>query len=318
MNFIKGRNNLAVTVYVPYDCPNNCKFCTSKNEYSKKTNLEKIKQHLHQVRNSSIKEVVFTGGEPMANCNILAELINIVDNKDVYINTSFIHPSIDLFLYLVNSTDCIKGINISRHAESFEQEKLSLIARDLFIKMINKPVKVNVVIGGNTNKSFFKDVLKRWGYYDVKVSFRADFSKTSPEKLHDLNDPILKKLLSFGEYVNRKYCDVCDTTLMKRENQYYEYHKGLETTSIEMGNSIIVNDVIIFPDGELCYDWDRKSKSIVIMKEQFELNRTEPVMTCACITDDDCSCGSCYGDIFKECESCGSKISYGSCGSGGC
>jgi len=317
MNFIKGRNNLAVTVYVPYDCPNNCEFCTSKQEYSRGSNLENIKEQLKQVRKSSINEVVFTGGEPMANCKTLLELISLVDNKDVYINTSLIYPTFEMFCDLVNFTKCIKGINISRHAVDFEHENLSLISRDHFVNMINKPIKINVVIGENATSSYFKSVLKRWGYYDVKVSFRADFNKTTPEELHNLGDVTLQELLKFGEFVDRKYCDVCDTTLMKRENQLYEYHRGLETTSIKLGNSIIVNDIIIFPDGEMCYDWNRKSKGIQEMKEQFNFNAKQTKRVC--IIDNDCSCGGCYGDIFKESGSDEVVYSYGgSCGSGGC
>ena len=30
MEYVAGRNNLACTIFVPYDCDNNCPFCTSK------------------------------------------------------------------------------------------------------------------------------------------------------------------------------------------------------------------------------------------------------------------------------------------------
>ena len=32
--FVSGRRNLALTVMVPFDCPNNCPFCESKKEYA--------------------------------------------------------------------------------------------------------------------------------------------------------------------------------------------------------------------------------------------------------------------------------------------
>ena len=34
MNFTIGRDNLALTVFVPWDCGNNCFFCTSKQKYA--------------------------------------------------------------------------------------------------------------------------------------------------------------------------------------------------------------------------------------------------------------------------------------------
>ena len=30
MEYVAGRNNLACTIFVPFDCDNNCPFCTSK------------------------------------------------------------------------------------------------------------------------------------------------------------------------------------------------------------------------------------------------------------------------------------------------
>ena len=33
MNFIKGRDNLACTIFVPVICGNNCSFCNTKKDY---------------------------------------------------------------------------------------------------------------------------------------------------------------------------------------------------------------------------------------------------------------------------------------------
>ena len=46
-----GRGNLAVTVFVPYDCPNHCPFCTSKDDYKDTTefSLDNILKSLEQV-----------------------------------------------------------------------------------------------------------------------------------------------------------------------------------------------------------------------------------------------------------------------------
>lgn len=39
MEYIKGRTNLSATIFVPYDCKNNCPFCTSKKDYFDINNL---------------------------------------------------------------------------------------------------------------------------------------------------------------------------------------------------------------------------------------------------------------------------------------
>lgn len=36
MEFRCGRSNLALTVFVPYDCKNSCRFCTTKKSYEEK------------------------------------------------------------------------------------------------------------------------------------------------------------------------------------------------------------------------------------------------------------------------------------------
>ena len=41
--YIPGREDLSVTVFIPTDCTNNCRFCTSKASYSeKKPDLKKV------------------------------------------------------------------------------------------------------------------------------------------------------------------------------------------------------------------------------------------------------------------------------------
>lgn len=298
MKFIKGRHNLSVTCYVPTDCLNNCSFCTSKKEYQKNTNIEKIKEQLRKVRDSSIKEVVFTGGEPMLTGRVLSELMDIVQNKTIYINTNFIQKDIAKFIHFFNNVSCLKGINISRHSTEFKYEKLKDIATDDYISLLTCPVKINVVIPEEREAGFFRKVLSRWQHSNFEVCFRSDFTKTNMSNLHTLDDPILMELLSIGEFIDHKYCEVCDTTIMY-SNEFrvkYIYHRGLETTSIKFGNTIQVNDIIIFPDGTLSYDWDRKSKWL----KEFETSILKKEV--------------CLQSSYSYGHGCGSS----GCGSGGC
>ena len=88
-DFTIGRDDFSVTVYVPWNCTNKCAFCSSKKDYNIiKSNYDKVKEQLKKIRNSLTDIIVFTGGEPSADVEKLKELVSIVDNKTVYINTT--------------------------------------------------------------------------------------------------------------------------------------------------------------------------------------------------------------------------------------
>lgn len=276
MKFVKGRDNLSVTVYVPYNCANDCKFCTSKEEYSKGVDAMKTIISLRKIRNSIINEVVFTGGEPMVNIEALKLLVEIVDNKDVYINTSFLELHNREFCDFVNSTPCIKGVNISRHKATFKEDKKMLngISEDSMIKSIKKPVKINVVLRSDElDKDFLKNVMARWSKFpNTMVCFRENYSLMTFSRLHILFEERVYLISSLGEYRSRSLCDVCDTISFENEYGKYSYHRGVLTTSIKIGeNTTQVNDIIIFPNGEICYDWDRKKDNIEDMFNEFKI-----------------------------------------------
>ena len=166
MRFVKGRDNLAVTVYVPYNCDNNCSFCTSKSEYKGAEKGESFvtELRLDEVRSSYINEVVFTGGEPMMNLKKLRRLVNIVNNKDVYINTTLINKNLDRFIAFVNETPCIKGVNISRHFSNFKEDAKLMkdIAADDYFEYFNKPIRINVVTPETITDASIMNILVRF------------------------------------------------------------------------------------------------------------------------------------------------------------
>ena len=41
-NIIIGRDNISATIFVPYDCTNKCKFCTTKYLYKKDIDYKKL------------------------------------------------------------------------------------------------------------------------------------------------------------------------------------------------------------------------------------------------------------------------------------
>lgn len=262
MEYKIGRNNLAATIYVPYDCDNNCPFCTSKIEYRQHfPNIGRIVQALKSlVDNPLIQDIVFTGGEPLANMTILKMLVDITRNKgkNVFINTTFPKDSHDSLFYLLEEGN-VSGINISRHESSYEQDSKLFynIAPDWLISKISVPVKINAVV---TNVDSFitklPAMINRWNKPNIRLCIRHDFRTTTFTNLHTLtDDPILNYLIQNYSFESRTFCDVCDTVNFE---EGISYHRGMEHSSIKMGDTVIVNDIIVFPDGFIAYDWDRK------------------------------------------------------------
>lgn len=262
MKYKIGRNNLAATIYVPYDCDNNCPFCTSKIEYRQHfPNVGRIVQALKSlVDNPLIQDIVFTGGEPLANMTILKMLVDITRNKgkNVFINTTFPKDSHDSLFYLLEEGN-VSGINISRHESSYEQDSKLFynIAPDWLISKISVPVKINAVV---TNIDSFitklPAIINRWSKPNIRLCIRHDFRTTTFTNLHTLtDDPILDYLIQNYSFESHTFCDVCDTVNFE---EGISYHRGMEHSSIKMGDTVIVNDIIVFPDGFIAYDWDRK------------------------------------------------------------
>lgn len=262
MKYKIGRNNLAATIYVPYDCDNNCPFCTSKIEYRQHfPNIGRIVQALKSlVDNPLIQDIVFTGGEPLANMTILKMLVDITrkKGKNVFINTTFPKDSHDSLFYLLEEGN-VSGINISRHESSYEQDSKLFynIAPDWLISKISVPVKINAVV---TNVDSFitklPTIINRWNKPNIRLCIRHDFRTTTFTNLHTLtDDPILNYLIQNYSFESHTFCDVCDTVNFE---EGISYHRGMEHSSIKMGDTVIVNDIIVFPDGFIAYDWDRK------------------------------------------------------------
>ena len=260
MKYLVGRNNLAATIYVPYDCQNNCPFCTSKKEYSRlKMDEEAVKDALKKlVRHPEIQDIVFTGGEPTANPRLLGELVHIAQGKNVFINTTLPRKNFHACLPIFNS-GLVKGVNVSRHSSSFARDSKLFrdIVEDWNIDSIKVPVKVNAVLMDNTTTDEVEEIIQRWKpYKNVTLCFRRDFRKTNFSNLHPLyGDTILDYLSENYTFTGHTFCDVCDTVSFAER---VTFHRGMEESSFEMGGRVIINDVIVFPDGYIAYDWDGK------------------------------------------------------------
>ena len=343
MKFKFGRSNMAITVYVPYDCENACPFCTSKKEYAKtKMDLEAVKSALQEaIKIPGITDVVFTGGEPTADIRKLYELIKIAQYKNVYVNTTLPRKNFFAVQELCDE-GVITGINISRHATSFTEDcKLfHNIVDDWAFEGISVPIKVNAVLTDKTTTEDVAEIIHRWqSNPNVTVCFRRDFRKTTPETLHTMfGDEILDYLIDNYEFASHGFCDVCDTV---KFTENIAFHRGLEKSSLQVGNTVIVNDIIIFPDGFVAYDWDKKpisdldglmgvskptkeeSKKAAYF-EDIAKKASKPKKEVAPVVSAGSSCGISHGCGLppvstpkRTCSSCGVSFSCGF-GSGSC
>lgn len=292
LDFTIGRNDFSVTVYVPWNCNNNCKFCSSKEDYEKiKSDFPKLKESLQLIRESILPIVVFTGGEPSADVEKLRELVSIVDNKIVYINTTLPYKNCGTFIKFVNDTPCVKGISISRHKYNYGDDCKILhnIADDDIITLIQKPVRINVVEDGEDPFSPFKieRYVARWekiaklkgGPKSLILNLRSNYCLQDRHYLHEMTDcKVINDLASKYYYSAHNFCNVCDTCTFEKldENKNTElvilYHRGVMHTAIKFANIVEVNDLIILQNGDICYDWDGKKEQIETFLDMIKPN----------------------------------------------
>ena len=80
MNIMKKiKEGPTVTMFVPYDCNNSCPFCVNKEEYrnSSSFDLDRCYRSLDLLdRIFPHNDVVFTGGEPLAELEALEDIID--------------------------------------------------------------------------------------------------------------------------------------------------------------------------------------------------------------------------------------------------
>jgi hypothetical protein len=276
-NFIlkKGRANLALTIFVPWDCKNNCKFCTIKKEYQNlKMDLDNVLNTLENIFfQDEIHDIVISGGEPLGDIDKFKILIEKIEElnlkskniKRVFINTTLPKLSKEdelKFIDIINSNH-IYGFNISRH---IGMEFLK-IDNDLMydIKKSGSTLRINSVVDNwndtENEKLEVKNFINFWINYCDFISFRWDYRKVKDmNDLRSFNNNFLIYLNSFLKYDNTFGCLVCNDNYF--ENGRIAFHRGCTSTLIKFGNNLIVNDIVIKPDGSLYLDWnDYKIKS---------------------------------------------------------
>jgi organic radical activating enzyme len=279
MKFIVGRSNLAATIFVPYDCKNNCSFCTTKHEYADTSNFS-VKKILKQLdiinKMPDVRDVVFTGGEPFADIKLLDEMIQkISDDKYIFVNTTLPYDTaIEAVEYINNSR--INSVNISRHIDRIISRR-----SDFLFDSINKSIKINCVVFRDYSDEAILDFIGMYQGYNRTISFRADYRTINKSNLSTLDDPFFQQLVSLGlTYVGSSSCSVCNTdSFLTKDGFEVSYHRGIENSALKVGETVMVNDIIIKQDGSLYYDWNKGNTDMADMIKQFTYTARERTTT---------------------------------------
>ena len=278
-----GRTEVPVTVFVPWDCNNNCKFCTTKHEYKTLYTSDKLQQNLENVKksikqmtsNDFVTDVVFTGGEPFERLDLLMQLIDEIQGaQQVFVNTSFTISDKkfkEAMTYLRSKRNKIDSVSVSCPFNGFSNFKRIHQLADFKDK---KFFRINAIVNGNETQ---EDILKFLDDYFLPVfrelNFRADYRKIKQSSLHSANDKFFKTLMSIAElkYTHFTGCLVCRTDVFQSKYGHVIYHRGINDTSMKFGDALVVNDFVIKQDGEIRFDWNSKCKMTDELFESFDI-----------------------------------------------
>ena len=272
-----------VTIFVPYDCGNNCPFCINKKEYedTSRFSLEKICDSIRTLDAITPQcDFVFTGGEPMADLDALQIMLDCIPTTHkIYINTTLPvmkkYSEDEIVAFLNRNRGKLTCVNVSRHLFSYVEE-----GNDAIFSRIEVPCRVNCVLFGDHSPELLLPFVKRFGAYNVPIQFRSDYTKTTPENLYDeSDDTILANLRSILTPTLLEGCRIrCNYEFLDGEH-IISYHKTLPYSTItETGSDgvtyDILYDILIKQTGEIHSDWveNRKLDVDAYRKVVFEPN----------------------------------------------
>ena len=254
-----------VTVFVPYDCGNNCPFCINKAEYADPGgfSLERIMESIGVMDEiTPFCDFVFTGGEPLADLEALQRLLDCVPaTHRVFINTTL--PVLrgstegDLAAFLNSNGDKLTCINVSRHLFKYVEE-----CGDNIFGAVKVPARINCVLFGDHPPEKLLRFVRRFGRYHVPIQFRSDYTKITPESLYrEEGDTILADLRSILRPTLLEGCRIRCNYEFADGDHIISYHKTLPYSTIvetdEHGDTWdILYDALIKQDGTVHSDWD--------------------------------------------------------------
>ena len=255
-----------VTVFVPYDCKNNCPFCINKEEYADMTgfSLEKICESIRKMDSITPNcDFVFTGGEPFADIQKLQIMLDqIPTTHRVFINTTLpvseFTTEEDILAFAERNKHKITCINVSRHMQKYVVE-----SNDDLLARLPVPFRINCVLYKNYPADKLVPYMERFLKVPAtSIQFRFDYTATTPENLYDQeDDKILKDLKSVAEYTGLDGCRMRCGFHFDYKGMELNYHKTLPYSTIvetdpETGITYdILYDILIKQNGDIHSDW---------------------------------------------------------------
>jgi len=255
-----------VTIFVPYDCKNNCPFCINKAEYANMEgfSVEKIIASIKRMDSiTPYCDFVFTGGEPFADMASLQRMLDVIPTTHkVYINTTlpvFENQSEeDIIEFTRKNSHKITCINISRHMQHYVQESNDSMLPKLFV-----PFRINCVLYKDYPADRIVPYLERFRKIPgASIQFRFDYTATTPENLYDeADDKILRDLKAIAPYTGLDGCRMRCGFHFDYHGMELTYHKTLPySTIVETDPSDgvtydILYDILIKQNGDIHSDW---------------------------------------------------------------
>lgn len=255
-----------VTIFVPYDCKNNCPFCINKAEYANMEgfSVEKIIASIKRMDSiTPYCDFVFTGGEPFADMASLQRMLDAIPTTHkVYINTTlpvFENQSEeDIIEFTRKNSHKITCINISRHMQHYVQESNDSMLPKLFV-----PFRINCVLYKDYPADRIVPYLERFRKIPgASIQFRFDYTATTPENLYDeADDKILRDLKAIAPYTGLDGCRMRCGFHFDYHGMELTYHKTLpystivETDPTDGVTYDILYDILIKQNGDIHSDW---------------------------------------------------------------
>lgn len=280
-------NGATATIFVPYDCNNNCPFCVNKRDYKEKykeKSLEKVIDSMCEIDSITPNcDFVFTGGEPFADIDALYEMLKLIvifncikgHHHRIFINSTL--PNFNEFetrmqaYHLLNVyKENITGINVSRHLLPYVKECNDFILTDIRQRFgIN--IRINTVVYNEKELTRLPAHLERFKDFDVQV--REDYTKCTLENLNDLSTGILPRVLKeMGTTLD-------ESNFLFRNDFRWNYllqsrdngtrvtiHRTLPYSTIKYGEDEEINDIIIEPNGRILTDWNDYGHELDLME----------------------------------------------------
>lgn len=275
-----------VTVFVPYDCENQCPFCINKAEYQDTAgfSLDRICESIRTMDGiTPACDFVFTGGEPLADLDALQVMLDCIpETHRVFINTTLpvmrSHTEDEVVEFLNSNWRKLTCINVSRHLHKYVVE-----GGDAIFGKLRVPTRINCVLFGVHPPAELRKFVKRFGRYNVPIQFRSDYTKLTPESLYsEADDEILRDLRSILTPTLLEGCRIrCNYEFADGEH-VISYHKTLPYSTITEADETgtvydILYDVLIKQNGDLHSDWDGTPLDVdayrKVVYEPYDLHR---------------------------------------------